>query len=158
MQIVETALLVLLLGVMIAIAVYQIVARNLFGGGLVWGFSLVQVAMLWMTMVGASAAVGGNRHIKIDIVARFGGARLQAFAGRAAALFAAALCGALGWYSIDFIHWDFIDQVVAFASVPAWLCESIIPVAAFWMALRFALQAIWPPPAAAVDASGKEIP
>lgn len=132
---------------MIAIAVYQVVARNLFGGGLVWGSALVQVAMLWMTMVGASVAVGSNRHIKIDIVARFGGVRLQAFAGRATALFAAALCGALGWYSIDFIRWDYLDGVLAFASVPAWLCESIIPVVAFWMALRFVLQAIWPPPA-----------
>lgn len=132
---------------MVAIAVYQVLARNLFGGGLVWGTALVQVAMLWMTMVGASVAVGGNRHIKIDIVNRFGGAKLQAFASRATALFAAALCGALGWYSIDFIRWDYIDGVLAFANVPAWLCESVIPVVAFWMALRFVLQAIWPPPA-----------
>lgn len=139
--------MVLLLGVMIGVAAFQIIARNLFGGGLLWGSDLVQVAMLWATMVGATVAVGSNRHIRIDVVARFGGQRLQAVAGRIVALFSAVLCAALGWYSIEFVRWDFVDQVPGFASVPAWVCESIIPVAAAVMALRYLLQTIWPPAA-----------
>ena len=143
----ETALLVLLLGVMIGVAAFQILARNLFGGGLMWGSDLVQVAMLWATMVGATVAVGSNRHIRIDVVARFGGERLQAVARRATALFSAVLCAALGWYAIEFVRWDFIDKVPGFAAVPAWICESIIPLAAGVMALRYLLQTIWPLPA-----------
>lgn len=145
LSILENTLLVLLFAVMFGFAVFQIVARNLFGSGLVWGQDLVQVAMLWVTMVGAYVAVGDNRHIRIDIIARFGGERLQAIAARLTALFAATLCAALGWYAIEFVRWDFIDNVPGFASVPAWVCESIIPVAALAMALRFLLQAIWPP-------------
>lgn len=140
----ETALLVVLLAAMIGVAAFQILARNLFGGGLLWGSDLVQVAMLWATMVGAMAAVGGNRHISIDLVARFGGRRLQAAAGRLAALFSAFVCAALAWTSIEFVRWDFIDQVPGFASVPAWACEAIIPVAAGAMALRYLLQAVFP--------------
>lgn len=141
----ETGLLVALLAVIIGVAAYQIIARNLFGGGLVWGSDLVQVAMLWMTMIGAAAAAGENRHIRIDIVQRFVGARLQAVAARVTALFAAVLCGVLAWYAVEFVRWDFLDGVRAFASVPAWVCESIIPVAASLIALRYLGHAIWPP-------------
>ncbi len=150
----ETALLVALLAVMIGVAVFQIIARNFFGTGLVWGSDLVQVAMLWATMIGAAAAASGNRHIKIDLVERFGRPRLKAVAARLTALFAAALCVALGWYSIEFIRWDYIDQTVGFGSVPAWLCESIIPVAAGFMALSYLLRAIWPD----VESAGEDDP
>ena len=141
---VETALLVALLGAMIGFAAYQIVARNVFGGGLTWADGLVQVALLWVTMVGASAAAGANRHIKIDIVPRFAGPRLRVAARRFTALGTAFLCAVLGWTSIDFIRWDFIDETVGFGAVPAWVCESIIPVAAGVMTVRYVVRAIWP--------------
>lgn len=144
LRLAETVLLVVLLAAMIGVAAFQIIARNLFGGGFVWGSDLVQVAMLWVTMIGAAAAAGDNRHIRIDIVPRFAGPRLQAVAARASALFAAALCGALAWHAVEFIRWDYLDGVPAFAGVPAWVCESIIPVAASLMAARYLCQAIWP--------------
>lgn len=140
----ETVLLVVLLAAMIGVAAFQIIARNLFGGGLVWGSDFVQVAMLWMTMIGAAAAAGENRHIRIDIVPRTAGPRLQAVAARVSALFAAALCAALAWHAVEFVRWDYLDGVPAFAGVPAWVCESIIPVAASLMAVRYLCQAIWP--------------
>ena len=151
----ETGLLVALLVVIIGVAAYQIVARNVFGGGLVWGSDLVQVAMLWVTMIGAAAAAGENRHIRIDVVQRFAGPRLQALAVRVTALFAAALCAALAWYAVEFVRWDFLDGVTAFAGVPAWVCESIIPVAASLMALRYLGHAVWPP---GDDRAGTEQP
>ena len=142
----ETVLLVVLLAAMLGVAVYQIVARNLFGTGLVWGEDLVQVAMLWATMIGATAAAGSNTHIRIDVVARFAGPRLRSVADRVTALFTAGLCAALGGYSIEFIRWDFIDRTVGFGAVPAWVCESIIPVAAAVMAVRYLARALWPEP------------
>ena len=137
MERVQTALLVTLLAVMIGVAAYQIVARNLFGTGLHWGSDLVQVAMLWVTMVGATAAAGSNRHISIDLVARFADARLRRWAARITALFAACLCAALAWYSIAFIRLDFLYDTPGFGIVPAWLCESIIPIAAATMAVEY---------------------
>lgn len=142
---VQTVLLVTLLTVMIGVAAYQIIARNLFGTGLHWGADLVQVAMLWITMVGATAAAGSNRHINIDLVSRFAHARLRRLAARVTALFAAALCAALGWYSIAFIQFDFLYETPGFGVVPAWLCESIIPVAAAVMAVEYLVQTVWPP-------------
>lgn len=150
MRAVETALLVTLLAAMVGVATYQIVARNVFGTGLVWGSDLVHVGMLWATMIGAVAAARGNRHISIDLVARFGGPRLQRFAARVTALFAAVLCGMLAWYSIAVVKVDFQDATPGVALVPAWVCESIIPVAGAIMSVTYLLRAIWP----AAGASG----
>ncbi len=145
----ETGLLVALLLVMIGVAVYQVLARNLFATGLTWGNELVQMAVLWVTMVGAAVAADHDDHIRIDLIARFAKPRLRAAAARLTALFTAVVCGALGWYAIAFIRWDFIDNVPGFGVVPAWICESIIPLTAAVMAARYLARAIIPPKEAA---------
>ena len=48
------------------------------------------------------------------------------------------------WYSIDFVRYEYEDGIVAFAQVPAWVCEAIMPVGGGVMALRYALLTIWP--------------
>ena len=145
-EVAETGLLVVFLTAMLGVAVYQIVARNAFGAGVVWGEEFVQMAVLWLTMVGGAVASGADSHIRIDIVSRFGGSELQAVAARATALFTACVCAALGWFSIEFIEWDFIDGTPGVGAVPAWVCETIIPAAAAVMALRYLRHAIWPRP------------
>lgn len=155
---VETALLVTLLAAMVGVATYQIVARNLSYTGLAWGSDLVHVGMLWATMIGAVAAARGNSHISIDLVARFGGPRLQQVAARITALFAAVLCGALGWYAIDVIKVDYEYGTPGVAAVPAWVCESIIPIAAAIMAVTYLLRTIWPPVDAASDVASVDAP
>ena len=125
---------------------FQILARNVLATGLTWGDGLVQVALLWVTMVGATAAAGSDRHIKIDIVRRFGGPRIRDLAARVTALGTAFLCAVLAWTSIEFIRWDFIDGTPGFGIVPAWICESIIPLTAAVMALRYLVRAVWPKP------------
>ena len=144
LDLVETGLLVALLTAMIGVAAYQILARNLFGGGITWGSDLVHVAMLWATMVGAVAAARENRHIKIDLVSRFAGPRLRRVAESVTSLFAAVLCGTLAWYSIEFIRVDFEYGTPGLGDVPAWVCESIIPVAGGAMALDYLARAVWP--------------
>ena len=143
-EIVETSLLTIFLGTMLGVAIYQIVMRNAFGTGIIWGEDLIQAAVLWLTLVGGAAAAGPDSHIRIDLVARFGSPKFQDVAARLTALFTASLCAALGWYSIEFIKWDFIDGTPGVGAVPAWICETIIPVAAAVMALRYLGHAIWP--------------
>ncbi len=144
LRVAETSLLVLLLLVMIGVAVFQIVARNAFGTGFGWGEDLVQVAVLWITMLGATAAAGTDSHIRIDLVSRFASPKFRTLATRITASFTALLCAALGWYSIEFIRWDFLDGTPGVGAVPAWVCETIIPVAAALMAIRFIGHVIWP--------------
>lgn len=143
-EIVETSLLTILLGAMLGVAVYQIVVRNAFGTGIIWGEDLIQAAVLWLTLVGGAVAAGPDSHIRIDLVARFASPKFQDVAARLTALFTAVLCAALGWYSIEFIKWDFIDGTPGVGAVPAWICETIIPAAAAVMAFRYLGHAIWP--------------
>ncbi len=144
LELAETTLLVGLLTTMLGVAGYQIIARNFFGTGLAWGEDLVQIALLWVTMVGATAAAGAGSHIKIDLIAKFAPPRLRLAAKRLTTLFTALVCAALGWYSIEFIRWDFVDKAVGFGAVPAWICEAIIPLAASVMAARYLIRALVP--------------
>jgi len=140
----ETGLLVGLFFVMLGVAVYQVVARNLAGTGLFWGDDLVRVAVLWVTMVGAMVASSNNGHIRIDAITRIAGPNTQVLIERTTSLFTSIICAVLGWYSIDFITWDFEDQVPGIGSVPAWVCELVIPFAAFVMSVRYLIQTFIP--------------
>ncbi len=133
---IESGLLVALLLAMIGVAVYQVAARNLFGTGLIWGDSMVRVALFWVTMIGAMAA-GSDGHIRVDVIGRFASERVARRLARITNLFTAALCFALAWYSLTLIHYDYADGTPGFGVVPAWICELVIPVAASVMGLRY---------------------
>ena len=66
----ENTALVLLLGTMIGVSVFQIINRELLGSSfaLSWADELVKIIVLWLAMVGSIAAARDNRHIRIDLI------------------------------------------------------------------------------------------
>ena len=64
----EDAFLVSILTAMLVLASAQILARNFFQAGILWGDILVWVMVLWVGLVGAMVAARRNQHISIDIV------------------------------------------------------------------------------------------
>jgi len=64
----EDALLVAMLALMIGVAVTQIVLRNGFDGGLLWGDAFLRVLVLWIGLTGALVASRDRRHINIDVI------------------------------------------------------------------------------------------
>lgn len=137
----ENTILMSVLITMIFMAVMQIVLRNLLGGGVVWAESLLRVLVLWVALLGAMVATRDKGHISIDIAARYLPERLLVFVNTLVSLFSAGICGVVFWYSLAFVRIEYEDQTIAFASVPTWLCESIIPFAFLIMSLRFVGQA-----------------
>ena len=133
----EDFTLVLLLSTMMITAVLQIVLRNTTGAALVWGDTLVRILVLWTGLAGAMVATRQNKHISIDVVTR----HLSAGAARAVncitLLSAALVCLVTAWYSVSFVRMEFEFTSPAFAGVPTWACQTIIPVAFMIMALRF---------------------
>ncbi|MBG71462.1 uncharacterized protein METZ01_LOCUS26754 [marine metagenome] len=129
---------------MLGVAFYQVIARNVFGGGLLWGDELVRNAVLWVTMLGATSAAGANSHICIDIVARFAGQGARHVIGRFTSFFTSIVCLTLGWYSIGVLYGDYVYQTPGFGPIPAWICELIIPTAAFVMGLRYLMRTLKP--------------
>ena len=132
----DGVLAVLLIG-MIAVAAYQVGARNFFDGGLLWGDALVRVLVLWITMVGAMVGVRRSEHIRVDLLPRLFGALGREVASRISSFFAAVVCGLFSWHSFQFVRYEYEDGIIAFAKVPAWICEAIIPFGFAVMTLRY---------------------
>ena len=127
---------------MILLAAYQVIARNLFDTGLLWGDALVRVLVLWVTFVGATIASRNDEHIRIDLLTRFTGERSSVWLDRFRSLFTAFIAGVFAWYSAEFVLLDYQDGIIAFASVPAWICELVMPVGAVLIALRYLIRAV----------------
>ena len=68
---IEDGLLVIILSSMIILAVYQIIARNLFSEGVVWIDPLLRTLVLWVGLSGAVVATRTDNHIRIDVFAKY---------------------------------------------------------------------------------------
>jgi TRAP-type C4-dicarboxylate transport system permease small subunit len=137
----EDGVLVLLLLAMIAVAVTQIVLRNGFDGGLLWADSFLRVLVLWIGLAGAMAASRNHRHINIDVIGRFLPPRAAQAAAVFSALFTTVVAGLLAWNTLAFVRLEYEAPSPAFASVPTWVCESIMPFAFAVIALRYLILA-----------------
>ena len=137
LSLIENSLLVLLLTGMILLATFQIVLRNGWATGLSWADPTLRVAVLWITLLGAMAATRDDNHIKIDLLSRFLTERWKIYIQLLTDLFSAFICGLLTWHGSRFVYFEWQDGSILFASVPAWICELIIPLGFGVMALRF---------------------
>lgn len=133
---VENCLLALSLFVMIALASAQIIMRNVWDSGLSWGDPTLSILVLWVGMLGAMVATREQNHISIDILSRFLPAHYKGVNQIILDLFTAIVCGLLAYHSYRFVLMEFEDGTTAFGSVPAWLCEAIIPFGFGLIALR----------------------
>jgi len=145
----EDGVLVLLLLAMIVLAGYDILARSIFGGGVSWIPPLLRVMVLWIGLLGALLATRSREHISIDLISRLGGPTLNRIASTITLLFAAVVCGLVGWFSGQYVQLAFEYQDIAFADIPAWPLQLIIPFTFGLMGLRFFIQGI-------AAATGKE--
>lgn len=145
----EDGVLVLLLLAMIVLAGYDIMARSIFGGGVSWIPPLLRVMVLWIGLLGALLATRSREHISIDLISRLGGPTLNRIASTITLLFAAVVCGLVGWFSGQYVQLAFEYQDIAFADIPAWPLQLIIPFTFGLMGLRFFIQGI-------AAATGKE--
>lgn len=138
----EDAVLVILLSSMILLASTQIFLRNLFDFGIVWADPLLRVMVLWLGLVGATVASRDNKHIRIDLLSDFFKKRthqvIQCFVG----IFSAAVCLIIAWYGMQWVRLDYLDQLIGFAGIPAWMLEIIVPISFGLIGIRYCLLAI----------------
>ncbi len=139
---IEDSLLAGLLGAMILLAGLQILLRNFFDAGLLWIDPLLRILVLWLGLLGAAVATRNDRHIRIDLLSRRLGAKADRWLAVATDQASGWTCLAVAWFSLRWIHLDFADGLTAFARVPAWLVESIVPVAFALMGVRFLLRSV----------------
>ena len=136
---IEDALLVSLLLLMIGLVVFQIVLRNGFAAGIVWADPLVRVLVLWLGLIGAMVASRTDNHISIDIVSKYLTTGFKRFTSLLIYLFTTIICALMTQHSARFVLMEKADGMLAFFSVPVWLCELVIPVAFGIITIRYAL-------------------
>ena len=138
----ETALLATLLVAMLALACTQIVLRNFFDSGISWADPMIRALVLWTGLVGAIAAARSNKHIRIDLLARyFHGRWAEAVEALARAL-TALVAAVVAWYGTEMVISEYDYDTVAFANVPTWTVQSIIPLAFGCIALIYFVAAL----------------
>lgn len=138
----EDGLLVAMLVMMMLLAVSQIIIRNISDSGIVWGDTLVRILVLWAGLLGAMSATRRNEHINIDLVTRYLPIRAKRIALGITLMATGLLCLLTSWHSLTFVRMEKEFGTVAFAAVPAWICQMIIPLAFFIIAVRCLLNSI----------------
>ncbi|TVV46001.1 TRAP transporter small permease [Thalassolituus sp. C2-1] len=139
---IEDAVLVLLLLAMIILAGVDILARTLFGGGVVWVQPLLRVMVLWLGLLGALLATRSREHIAIDLINRLAGPQTKRWLAVLTSAFAAFICLVVAWNAQAFVRFAFEFGDIAFGRVPAWPLQLVIPLSFALMGLRFSLQAV----------------
>jgi len=134
---IEDGLLALILTAMVLLASGHIILRNLFEIGFTWADPLLRIMVLWLGLLGALAASRDNKHIAIDALSRFLPQRARDVTLVVTALFTAIVAGVVAYYAVEFVVLDLEAGVVAFAGLPAWVFELIIPLALALIALRY---------------------
>jgi len=139
----ETAALVTLLLSMIIISVLQIGLRNGLNSGILWADDYLRVVVLWLTFIGAMVASRqGGKHIAIDIIYRSLKPSIQIKVKRLTNMITAIICFIAVYYSVGFVKMDYEYSEQAFASVPTWVCEMIIPLGFLVIGLRYLFSSI----------------
>lgn len=138
----EDAVLVLVLTGMILLAAGQIIMRNFFSIGVIWGDELLRMLVLWIAVAGAVAASRGDKHINIAILDRFLPAWVKPPVKVVIHLFTSVVCGIITWHSLQFVQTSKEFGDLLLGSVPAWLLQLILPVGFGLICYRYALFAV----------------
>ena len=135
----ENTALVVLLGTMIGVSVFQIINRQLLGGSfsLAWADELVKIIVLWLAMVGSIAACRDNKHIRIDLITHVLTGPVVAWAKVIVDLFAAVVCATIGWHAYRLIREEMSWGDTIFTDVPLWLMHAIVPLAFVLISYQF---------------------
>lgn len=140
----EDLTLLILLGAMIGVAVFQIINRQLLGGSfaLVWADEFVKIVVLWLAMVGSIAAARDNKHIRIDLITHILSGRIVSVIKIVVDTFAAGVCAVIGWHAYRLIREEISWGDTIFTDVPLWIMHAIVPVAFALLSYRFVVRVV----------------
>lgn len=139
---IEGWFLVLFLSVMLLLAFLQVLLRNFFGTGLVWGDSLVRQMVMWVGFAGAALAAGGERHISIDALTRFVAERPRHGIKVLTNAFGAVVCYYLAVAAWGLVRSEMEGGGMLFLGIPQWAGEAVIPAGYILLSIHFFLNAL----------------
>ncbi len=140
LALVESSLIVLILGTMVILAFLQVVLRNLFDTGILWGDVFLRHLVLWVGFIGASLATRQEKHINIDLFNRMVPGKYVPHVKMGIDLVSAAICVLLAKAGYVFVSSEVEFGTTIFNNIPSWIFEIIIPVGFALIAFRFLLK------------------
>ena len=138
----ENGLIILILGVMVLLAFLQVLLRNLFDTGLLWGDIFLRQLVLWVGFIGASLATREEKHINIDVLTRLIPARFVPWAKIGVDLVSVIICVLLAKAGYVFLQGEIEFKTILFGNIPAWYFEIIIPIGFALIGFRFLLKVV----------------
>ncbi len=134
----EKTILMALLLFLLGFALLQIVLRNFFAMGIVWGDTLLRHVLLWSSLLGMARAVGERKYIAIELFPLLLSGRWKKASELACDFFSCLVAGVLCVVSWNFVQSERLVGAMAFLDVPVWWLVTVFPFAFAVMALRFA--------------------
>jgi TRAP-type C4-dicarboxylate transport system permease small subunit len=141
-RLLENIALVAMLSGMIALAVGQIVLREVFDTGIIWADELLKLMVLWLAMVGSIAACRDDRHIRIDVLSHLLPAWLINITRVLVDVFAAIVCAVIAVQAWRYLQIEIEFEDTVLVDTPAWIAHIILPLAFALISYRFAILAI----------------
>lgn len=139
---IEDWFLVSLVIFMVSLAFLQVVLRNFFDLGIIWGDILLRHIVLWVGFIGASLATKNNKHINIDVFKRLHKGWSKKIINLIINLVAAFVSGYLAVAAYRFVLDEKEFESVIFNDIPAWPFQTIIPIGFALMGIRFIISGL----------------
>jgi TRAP-type C4-dicarboxylate transport system permease small subunit len=136
----ENALLIGMLALMVGLAAAQILFRNFFDMSIFGADQMLRLLVLWVAFLGAIAASREGKHIHVDAIARWLPVRVKSGVVALTDIFTLSVCLVLAWQSLRFMQSARESGEMAFASLPVWVAELILPLGFTLIALRYGLR------------------
>ena len=112
------------------------------GISLTWADESQRLLLLWLALLGAMAASRDRKQLRIDLASRY----LKGFPRNALEAFAdlltAAVAGVISWHALSFVRETYSFGDTLLDQIPAWIVQSILPVAFLVIALRHFLDGL----------------
>ena len=146
LTIAEQSGVIIILSLMVILAFAQVVLRNFFSSGIIWGDIFLRHLVLWLAFLGASLAAERGKHISIDLVGRFVTGKTATAIHVITNLFATVISFYLaraGWVFLrSEIETGDILLRIGNQPVLTWWLQVIIPVGFGLMSFHFLLRTI----------------
>jgi TRAP-type C4-dicarboxylate transport system permease small subunit len=139
---IETVLLVVFLSLMGILAFAQVILRNVFGTGILWGDPMVRQMVLWSGFMGAALATSEDRHISVDAFTKYLSAHTNQTIKIITSLAAAVVSLFLAQAAWEFVLAEKESGGEIFLGISSWVGLTIIPAGYMLITIHFLIQAI----------------
>lgn len=140
LALVENSLIVLIVAIMVVMSFLQVLLRNFFDYGILWGDIFLRHMVLWVGFIGASLATRDEKHINIDVLGRISPEKFRPYLRTVVDLFTMLVCIALAHAAYGFLQYEIEANTILFNDIPAWIFQIIIPLGFALIAFRFLLK------------------